>query len=454
MTQPVMYGQAVEAIAAAAAKIRTLLANEPVVICDLGGRLHVAVNMNRANISAEVVALLTAALANAGNHAAMGNTGLLARDDLYDPDAVFSNPDIGTYRQTIDSPSVLMLDRSIGGQDWLRSSQVERAGSRIPRLVFYGIKGGVGRSTAVAMCAYDLASAGKKVLVVDLDLESPGLAGLLLGDDPMLDNHRMPDFGLIDWFAEDAVGQGNALINRMTAESPLSAGMAGTILVAPSAGRDDPHYVAKLSRVYGDVPEEDGPAGFGQRVGKLLAALEASVKPDVVLLDSRAGIHDIAAASIVRYADWTLLFAADTASTWQAYRMLFQHWSRHPAVATEVRWRLAMVQSMLPESDQVARAQRFLERSYDLFRDTLYDEIVAESGAPHLDQPRGGSYDLKDEDAPHYPRRIKWSARFQEFDTALIRAGIVDRADIDAAFGPVLGMVRSFAGLGAESDES
>lgn len=43
-------------------------------------------------------------------------------------------------------------------------------------VTFYSYKGGVGRTMALANVAYLLAEAGKRVLVVDFDLEAPGLA--------------------------------------------------------------------------------------------------------------------------------------------------------------------------------------------------------------------------------------------------------------------------------------
>jgi tetratricopeptide (TPR) repeat protein len=44
---------------------------------------------------------------------------------------------------------------------------------------FYSFKGGVGRSMAVMNVAYTLAGWGRHVLVVDMDLEAPGLSGFL-----------------------------------------------------------------------------------------------------------------------------------------------------------------------------------------------------------------------------------------------------------------------------------
>ena len=46
-------------------------------------------------------------------------------------------------------------------------------------LAFYSFKGGVGRSMAVLNLAYSLAAKGRHVLVLDMDLEAPGLSGFL-----------------------------------------------------------------------------------------------------------------------------------------------------------------------------------------------------------------------------------------------------------------------------------
>jgi MinD-like ATPase involved in chromosome partitioning or flagellar assembly/Tfp pilus assembly protein PilF len=46
---------------------------------------------------------------------------------------------------------------------------------------FYSFKGGVGRSLALLNAAYTLAGRGRHVLVVDMDLEAPGISSFLLG---------------------------------------------------------------------------------------------------------------------------------------------------------------------------------------------------------------------------------------------------------------------------------
>lgn len=64
---------------------------------------------------------------------------------------------------------------------------------------FYSFKGGVGRSMAVLNVAYALSAKGRHVLVLDMDLEAPGLSGFLSrhGEIGALAGHDMVD--LVRW---------------------------------------------------------------------------------------------------------------------------------------------------------------------------------------------------------------------------------------------------------------
>lgn len=358
---------------------------------------------------------------------------VLFRDDFSNPDEVFGGPDWHLARiaaPTDEDPDrhieLRVLDRQIIGQDWLRTELAAAAG-QTPRIVFYGLKGGVGRSTALAMLAYRLAREGKRVLLIDFDLESPGLSGLLLPPE------RVAACGLVDWFVEDAVGQGDLVLGDLLSDSPLADNTSGSIRVAAAMGNGERAYMSKLARVYGDVPSPGGPQRFAQRMERIVQALEERERPDVVLIDSRAGLHDVAAVAISRLATLALLFATDTEQSWQGYGQLFKHWNQHPQVLRAVRERLAIVQALFPESDQLERAKRFLERSYELFAEHLYDDIEPGDDAS-LD---AFSFQLDAEDAPHFPLRVRWNARFQEFDPlrGWAEGGVAD-ADIELAFGP------------------
>ena len=368
---------------------------------------------------------------------------VLYRDDFSRPAALFEHPDwhetlVPAYEDAdgVVHPelTVRLLDRQIIGQDWLRTGRETRAAGAPPRLVFYGLKGGVGRSTALAMFAYLMARKGKRVLLLDFDLESPGLSGLLLPAD------RVAGFGLVDWFLEDAVHRDDTVLADLVADSPLAETTSGRIRVAAAMGMDESAYLAKLARVYADVPTPNGPERFAQRMARLVATLEAREQPDIVLIDSRAGLHDLAAISIATLADLALLFGTDSEQTWQGYAQLFAHWQQRPDVLRGVRERLWMVRAMFPETEQKERFQRFLERSYDLFSDNLYDAIDPADAAPDA----AFSYALDNDSAPHYPLTVRWNARFMEFDPiASKNRGGVDDTDIELAFGPFAERVQS-----------
>jgi cellulose biosynthesis protein BcsQ len=393
---------------------------EPLVIRDIHGRIRIAINMDR-NDCAEIVSALEEKLSVLGAYCNTATSSVLCREDFFEPDSVFNSTEILHWSTPNSDSSIRVLDRQVTGQDWLIPK--ESAEGAPPRLVFFGIKGGVGRSTALAMLAYKLANSGKKVLLIDLDLESPGLSGLLLPQD------RLAEFGVVDWLIEDAVGQDDEVLRRMISVSPLSEWTQKEIRVAAAMGQGDLSYLEKLSRAYADVAVGNHSESFTKRIHRLVKKLEELEKPDVVLIDSRAGLHDLAAVSIVGLASTAFLFATDTPQSWQGYKLLFSHWQSHPEIAVDVRERLAIVQALFPESDQSKRARGFLEKSYELFSETLYEEIrPGETGDAF-------NFDLEVESAPHYPLRINWNNRFQEFEPLLLSQGLFTDAEIEASFG-------------------
>ncbi|MEC5215069.1 Mrp family chromosome partitioning ATPase [Polaromonas sp. CG_9.5] len=127
-----------------------------------------------------------------------------------------------------DVDGVQVIDRLATEGNW---STISPIATGVPRVVFFSIKGGVGRSTAMAATAWSLAQSGKRVLVLDLDLESPGLSSSLLPSE------RRPTYGITDWLVEDLVNNGDAVLRDMIATSTLSRD--GDIYVVPAHGVND-----------------------------------------------------------------------------------------------------------------------------------------------------------------------------------------------------------------------
>ncbi|MEU0687708.1 KGGVGR-motif variant AAA ATPase [Streptomyces uncialis] len=338
---------------------------------------------------------------------------LVLASELFTADSLLASPRAvpDVLRPPGGAGRVRLLENTVVGEDWARVSTPapEADGTVTHRTALYGFKGGVGRTTATAVLARHLVDEGALVLVVDLDLESPGAGALLAGPD------RLPRHGIVDHLVEAAVGSAEGLEIVTRADySPLSG--FGELWVAPARGRGTdgvPYgYVDKLNRVYADLPG----SSFADRLAGAVRACEDAValgdsgrRPDVVLLDSRAGIHDVAAVTISRLCDLALLFGADNAQTWAGYGDLFAAW-RTSGQAREIREKLRMVASMVPDSvhhSMDTYLDSFRARAYECFA-TLYDDVIPasdrESGPAALPEPFSPS--LTDDSAPHDPLPI------------------------------------------------
>ncbi|KAF4405359.1 KGGVGR-motif variant AAA ATPase [Streptomyces lycii] len=418
------------------------------LVRDVLGRFSVVVDDREASVDEGRRERWTAALAGLGAYAtsrplAFGSR-LFSTAELLRSARVVSEASESAGSRT---GSVRLRNNTVVGEDWAKVSTPgpEPDGTRTHRTALYGFKGGVGRTTATAVLARHLADQDKIVLVVDLDLESPGIGPLLAGG-------GLPASGIVDHLVESAVGNADNLeLVTRTSYTPRSG--FGELWVAPARGQGVdgvPYaYAEKLNRVYADTPG----ASFADRLADAVRACEEAVKregdsdrrPDVVLLDSRAGIHDVAAVAISRLCDLALLFGADNAQTWTGYGDLFAAW-QSSGQAREIRDKLRMVASMVPDSvhhtmDDYLDA--FRSRSYDCFRATLYDEVVADEAGADPDPVSGRvsasgtdtpfSPAEEDDAAPHHPIPILFDPGLVGMD-ALNSPRWQDRAFVQAAY--------------------
>ena len=288
-------------------------------------------------------------------------------------------------------PRVYLADRLVTGQEWWTVRDSERSRGNASRYTLFSVKGGVGRSTTAAILAWHLANHGEYVMVVDLDLESPGLAST------MLEPTSRPQYGVTDWFVEDLIGQGYEVIEWMVGTPRWAQNLEGDVRVVPAHGREPGEYLAKLGRVYMDLGER-----WTERLERMLMDLEEKYRPTVVLLESRSGLHDIAASAVTDLGAHVFLFATDSESTWADYSILFQHWQRL-GLATKIRENLSVVSALTPFVETGRYLSAFRENAWDLFREYQYDALdPLGSCLDHF------SFDLDDADAPHMPLVIRW----------------------------------------------
>jgi hypothetical protein len=395
----VRFDQALEVALAFCRQHRAVLGDETVVVRDIVGRIRIA---TAAAIAAG--STLWDELHDVLGAWSPGITGLhLVGSDLLDPDSIFKSPDVRTM-----SEGIRLLDRRLSERDW-----IPRPGRRwlggLPAIAFFGVKGGVGRSTALSVVSRCLAEKGHRVLVVDLDLESPGVSTLLLPED------GRPPFGVVDWLVESGVGQADdELFVSMIATSPLASGTSGQIQVIPAAGEGVDTYVSKLARVQ---TSSDSSSGYRACLGALLDAIAQSDRPPtVVLLDCRAGIDDLAAAVITDLATDALLFAVGSPQTWGAYRMLFSMWNKDAQILASFRDKLRMVAGLVPETESDAYLERLRSSAYDLFSEFVYEEEPYTGDLTIPSRFDLFNFDFNDDQAPHYAIPVPWRRELQDFD--------------------------------------
>ena len=210
------------------------------LVRDLLGRVRISVSAvieadesSRQALQSFAVSLQTAL----GAHGYPAEVGVLFVDT-----AMLDRLDHGAIRMR----SQRVLGRSPGdGRRLVDGRRLTTGTERDAIHALFG-QGGVGRSTTAAVLSWHLARNGERVLVVDLDLESPGLSSA------MVDRDSLPRFGVTDWFVEDLVGQGDHVIDGMAVYPSWGMDFDGEVNVVPAHGKEPGEYLAKLGRVYLD----------------------------------------------------------------------------------------------------------------------------------------------------------------------------------------------------------
>ena len=171
---------------------------------------------------------------------------------------------------------------------------------RIPRIVtFYSFKGGVGRTTALTHVAWILAKRGRKVVAVDLDLEAPGLS-------TALHLNPKPTQGIVDYFYERAyLPEGiepKISITQIFGEVEIPDS-PGRFFVVP-AGSLSLDYISKVDDLRAGTILENGDTLWST----FSREIQDHLKPDIILIDSRTGINEWGALSLLQAADEAIIF--------------------------------------------------------------------------------------------------------------------------------------------------
>jgi len=461
MKKPVRFNEALdEAIKIIKACASDIPGARVFIVRDFFGRLHLGLEGNPETDSQAIEPLLVLWNQKLGAYAPAPSAQVFWRDEMFDPDAIFVSPDAQDLGDIGDGKSLFLIERQTMAKDWLR---IPKSGETdadefkplgVPSVTFYGFKGGVGRSTALAAFAWWAAEKkGKKVLIIDLDLESPGISTNFIQRQNYWREPKklfsyvdrtLPDYGVIDWLIEDAVGQADkTLLIDMVAPGPASN--RGEIRVAPALGEKTERYIPKLGRVYADVRSATkGVEHFGERLLRMCNDLINQEKPDILLLDSRAGLHDIASVAITHLSSVALLFATSGAQSWMGYRELLSNWKSQPAQAKRIREKLKVVAALIPQTpeERLRYVENLTEASWSCFSE-IYDPIEAlsddkdEADSPSSIEDQALSafnFNRDHEDAPHWPLKVYWNPAYIDANF-ILQPELLSENQFNPAFG-------------------
>jgi hypothetical protein len=334
--------------------------------------------------------------------------------------------------------TVCIADHKIVGQDWV--AQPRPTSDKSPRIVFASLKGGVGRSTALCVTAAELAKRGFNVLVVDLDLEAPGLGSMLLADS------QVPKYGVLDYLVENGRHQIDGTeLDEFVATSVLTDRDAGQgiVDVVPATGGiclQNPHNViAKLGRaLVEDIRVNGTSISVRDQIASMVDRLVSRKRYDAVLIDARAGMAELTAGALFGLGATALLFGVDQRQTFEGYSYLLAHLAQLPPGSPLDDWRYNIRFVQAKASANPLERQAFKDALYELATDHFYEDADT--------SPNAFSFGIDEPRAPHSAWWVGFDGRFLGFDPVRDRK-FLHETIYSASFGEFLNNVLVDLGL-------
>ena len=284
-------------------------------------------------------------------------------------------------------------------------------------VLFYSFKGGVGRSTALAATALNLASGGDRVAVLDADLDAPGVGYLLAGHDS-----STAQWGIVDYLLERRVLKETELPtddyhHRYVAPS----GVGGEDIFVYPAGTFNGAYVDKLARIdYGSST-----AGIPHPFVALLQQIRRDLAPRWILIDARAGLGEVSGFLTGGLCHVHVLLGTLAEASWRGLELILDRLGADRVREGKPQAECLLAASMVPRADESlfqGLVSRFTERARDAFSGHYYadpDEAPDELWTLS---------DLESDDAPHVPFVLPYEERLATFrDLSEVAEGVLLR---------------------------
>ena len=300
---------------------------------------------------------------------------------------------------------------------------------------FYSFKGGVGRSMALANLAEFFYGLGLKVLMVDFDLEAPGLEQYF--DTPTVEINQtaiLARRGIIDMLvsykeigsllaiapSQEALDEGNEASEKPSfAAEPLKnfctllreENEAGGRLSLISAGRRDGKHFAEYTKRIQSFDWENFYTDWEGEAFFDWFCTQAKALADVVLVDSRTGITEMGGTCTHQIADCVLLFVGTNQQNLEGTVKMAKSLS-NPKLIEQGRNRKPLSLLPIPSRIENAEAESLNDFAKE-FKDRLSPWVPAS-----LKFEEDFFTDLKIPYIPYYAYRERVATRSSESDSA------------------------------------
>ncbi len=225
---------------------------------------------------------------------------------------------------------------------------------------FYSYKGGTGRTTALLLTAFAMAQMGKKVVLLDFDLESASFFRFF-------SESQFPRHGILDYLVESrAYHMANFSIPMedylLPAKDLCGQAMNGAIFIVPAYGTEllSSPMDCKRALMHADLDLNAFTHNKITPLDYFFSAIHDTVAPDYILVDSRSGLHQIAGILMNRYSSLTLpFFTADNPNAF-GMKLILPTLKKYGAP-------YMMIHAKMPREASVAEKNRqdYLKYAYD-----------------------------------------------------------------------------------------
>jgi MinD-like ATPase involved in chromosome partitioning or flagellar assembly len=219
-------------------------------------------------------------------------------------------------------------------------------------VTFYSYKGGVGRTLALANVARIMAHQGDRVLLVDFDLEAPGLSILPLGGNGDV-GPRVPVYGdgVLEYIAGGLLAEPvdpTHLVHATPGEADLFLMPAGDL----GPGSD---YSLALDRAdFGRFYNEGG----GAKLRDLFADLAQRHRLTYILIDSRTGYSDYGWLCLLDLPDIVVVVTSLNRQNLQGTSSILRTISEQKQGKMD---HVVLAASLVPEGEEDLKERRFAE---------------------------------------------------------------------------------------------